>query len=246
MPDGLKRSLNRLFRLLPDAMPGKHYLLRGTTPLEERFLGNAKIFAEDLKAEVLASGRDMLGTYKTPVQVAADYYAKTKHLDPVTRMQVLDMHLWLPGDILAKADKMTMAHSLELRVPFLDKELFEVARRISVRNRIAGGTTKYVFRKAMEGIVPDFILNRPKLGFPVPIRDWLKGPSAGMMREQIQASRIDAYLNLETVDRMFRLHREGRGDYSRKLWVIYMFALWHSAYMLEQPGTEKAAVRDAL
>lgn len=242
MPPGMKRAFHRLFSALPAGMKGRNYLLRGTTPLEERFLGNAKIYTEDMKGEVLRISGDLMRNYKNPVQIAGEFYKKTAHLDPVTRMQYIDMNLWLPGDILMKADKMTMAHSLELRVPFLDKELFELARRISVNHRIAGGTTKYVFRKAMEGIIPDFILNRPKLGFPVPLRDWLKGPHAGRMLEEIRASGIDGFVHLGEVERMIKLHRDGVQDFSRRLWVIYMFALWHATYLQEQPKHAFAAV----
>jgi len=89
-------------------------------------------------------------------------------------MQYIDIHTWLRGDILLKADKMTMAHSLELRVPFLDKKVFEVASGIPTNFKTAHGTTKYILRKAAEGIIPEHVLNRKKLGFPVPIRHWLK------------------------------------------------------------------------
>lgn len=242
MPLPMKRMLHGLFAKLPEGMKGRNYLLRGTTPLEERFLGNAKIFSEDMKGEVLRISGDLLQNYRSPVQVAGEFYKKTAHLDPVTRMQYIDMNLWMPGDILMKADKMTMAHSLELRVPFLDKELFELARRISVDNRIAGGTTKYVFRKAMEGIIPDNILNRPKLGFPVPLRDWLKGAHGGRILEEIRGSGIDSYVHMGEVERLVRQHREGTQDNARKLWVIYMFALWHATYVQEQPKTAFAAV----
>lgn len=98
--------------MLPEGTYGRNYVLRGTTPLEERFLGNAKIFTEDMKAEVVRMDAEMLRAYKNPVQVAKAFYDKSKHLDPVSRMQYIDMNLWLPGDILMKADKMTMAHSL--------------------------------------------------------------------------------------------------------------------------------------
>ncbi|WP_405082034.1 asparagine synthase (glutamine-hydrolyzing) [Paenibacillus chitinolyticus] len=239
LPLSVRRMLHRLVKMLPAGMKGRNYLLRGTTPLEERFLGNAKIFTEDMKAEVLRVDSEMYKRYQNPFQIAAQYYDKTKHQDPVTRMQYIDMNLWMPGDILMKADKMTMAHSLELRVPLLDKELFEVARRIPTKYRIAEGTTKHIFRKAMEGIVPDFILNRPKLGFPVPLRDWLKGPTGSTMVEQIKASGIEDYIKIDAVERMAKLHQDGQGDYARRLWTIYMFALWHATYMEE---TTKKAV----
>jgi asparagine synthase (glutamine-hydrolysing) len=236
LPLPLKRMLHQIVRLLPGGLTGRNYLLRATTPLEERFLGNAKLFGEEAKGALVRSGRDLLHTYQDPWKVAGQYYAKTKHLDPVTRMQYIDMNLWMPGDILMKADKMTMAHSLELRVPFLDKELFEFARTIPTDYRLGGGTTKYVFRKAMEGIIPDFILNRPKLGFPVPLRDWLKGARGAELLEQIRASGIDHILQLSEVERMLKLHRNGQGDYSRLLWAVYIFALWHSTYLQEAKG----------
>jgi asparagine synthase (glutamine-hydrolysing) len=136
-----------------------------------------------------------------------------------------------------KADKMTMAHSLELRVPFLDKQLFEVARRIPAAYRTANGMTKYIFRKAVEGLVPDFILNRPKLGFPVPMRDWLRGEQGGLMLEQIKAGGIGDFVHMKEIETMLERHRQGRGDYSRRLWTVYIFALWHAAYMQEAAQT---------
>lgn len=241
LPHSLKRLLHAVARLLPEGMYGRGYLLRGTTPLEERFLGNAKIFSEDMKAEVVRMDREMLRTYRNPVQVAKTFYDKTGHLDPVSRMQYIDMNLWLPGDILMKADKMTMAHSLELRVPFLDVELYEVARRIPAKYRIAEGTTKYIFRKAMEGIIPDAILHRPKLGFPVPMRDWLKGAAGDRVLEEIASGGIEDYIRIEAMQAMLKKHRDGQGDYSRRLWTIYMFALWHATYMEDM--SEKAYAR---
>ena len=130
-----------------------------------------------------------------------------------------------------KADKMTMAHSLELRVPFLDKELFELARRIPASYRISNGTTKYIFRQAMKGIIPDFILDRPKLGFPVPLRHWLKGHRGDQLLEEIKASGVEEWFKIEEVEQLLTAHRNGEGDYSRHLWTIYIFALWHRAYI---------------
>ncbi|NTZ17897.1 asparagine synthase (glutamine-hydrolyzing) [Paenibacillus sp. JMULE4] len=236
LPAGIKRLLHALARLLPEGLYGRNYLLRGTTPLEERFLGNAKIFSEDMKAEVVRADREMLRSYRNPLEIAKVFYDKSKHLDPVSRMQYIDMNLWMPGDILMKADKMTMAHSLELRVPFLDVELYEVSRRIPAKYRIAEGTTKYIFRKAMEGIIPDFILNRPKLGFPVPMRDWMKGPQGHVIMEQIAGSGIEDYIRIDTVRAMLKNHQNGQGDYARRIWTIYMFALWHTTYVEEMTG----------
>ncbi len=231
LPEFVKQFLHRFVGYLPESFKGRNYVLRGTTPLEQRFIGNAKIFSEDAVAEIVQMSANSWKEYKKPSEITHDLYAQTRHLDAVTRMQYIDMNLWLPGDILMKADKMTMAHSLELRVPFLDKELFEVARRIPMSYRLAQGTTKHIFRKAMEGIIPDFILNRPKLGFPVPLREWLQGPMGLSLLEQIQASGIGDYVNIKQVEQMLHLHRRGQGDYARKIWVIYVFALWHVTYL---------------
>ncbi len=239
LPLPLKRLLRRMAERLPESLTGRNYIVRGTTPLEERFLGNAKIFSEDMKAQIVDIDAATLNHYDNPLAIAAPFYRRTAHLDPVSRMQYIDLNLWLPGDILAKADKMTMAHSLELRVPFLDKELFETARKIPASYRISGGTTKYVFRKAMEGIIPGFILDRPKLGFPVPLRDWMKQEPGKAVFEQIEASGISPFVKMNAVEQMLAKHRNGQGDYSRKLWVLYVFALWHAAYVETSP--KKAA-----
>ncbi|MFC3771593.1 asparagine synthase (glutamine-hydrolyzing) [Paenibacillus sp. GCM10012303] len=243
LPLPLKRMLHAAARLLPNGLTGRNYLLRATTPLEERFLGNAKLYSEEAKARLVRYDRSLLDSYRNPWQVAGQYYDKTKHLDPVSRMQYIDMNLWMPGDILMKADKMTMAHSLELRVPFLDKELFEFARTVPQSYRLGGGTTKYIFRKAMEGIIPDFILNRPKLGFPVPLRDWLKGARGSELLESIRGSGIDHVLQMSEVERMMKLHQSGQGDYARLLWAVYIFGMWHSTYL--QEGTNFGRERSA-
>lgn len=208
-------------------------MLRGTTPLEERFLGNANIMTDDAKAELLRVSADEIAAYQKPFEIARRYYDRTRHLDPVSRMQYIDMNLWMPGDILMKADKLTMAHSLELRVPFLDRKVFDVARTIPASYRIAEKTTKYALRKAMEGIIPDSVLHRPKLGFlsRCAIGCARSGP-ASCGRSWLRA--IDPLVNLSAVEEMFTRHRNGQGDYSRKIWVLYVFGLWYRTYMRKQ------------
>ena len=234
VPMDIKRVLHRVFKKLPASVKGRNTLLRATTPLRERFFGNAMLFSEDIKRDLTLYDSELISSYRNPIDIAGPFYDRVKHLDPSTQMQYIDLNLWMPGDILAKADKMTMAHSLELRVPFLDKEVFEIARSIPVRYRLAENTTKFIFRKAMEGIVPDTILHRPKLGFPVPLRDWLRTQYADRVLEQVDTNVNDLYLNRTAFHDMVRRHRNGQGDYARKIWAIYIFSLWHKTYVEDQ------------
>ncbi|TLS50007.1 asparagine synthase (glutamine-hydrolyzing) [Paenibacillus antri] len=232
LPSEWKQMMKNILTSAPWSFTGKNYLIRAFTPLEQRFFGNANIFHEDAKQDLLTNWEIWFHKVGRPSDITKKIYQESVHHDSVTRMQLIDLNLWLTGDILMKADKMTMAHSLELRVPFLDKEVFEAAKRIPAHYRIAKGTTKLAFRKAMEGVVPDFVVNRPKLGFPVPLRDWLRNKERmSVIREQLLMPSMARYFHLPYIDRMVQDHLTGRGDFSRKLWVLYIFSLWHEMYI---------------
>jgi asparagine synthase (glutamine-hydrolysing) len=137
---------------------------------------------------------------------------------------------WLRGDILVKADKMTMANSLELRVPFLDPEVFRVASTIPLQEKITRETTKHALRQALRDIVPAHVLNRPKLGFPVPIRHWLRKDLHDWARGIVDDSGTADFLDLAAVHRMLDEHRAGPRDYSRRIWAVLVFMLWHGIF----------------
>jgi asparagine synthase (glutamine-hydrolysing) len=149
-------------------------------------------------------------------------------------MQYVDLFTWLRGDILVKADKMTMANSLELRVPFLDTVVFDVASSLPTDQKITKQTTKYALRRALELIVPAHVLNRPKLGFPVPIRHWLKDVMYDWAREIIADSQADELIDTGAVLRLLEAHRLGPNDYSRKIWTILVFLVWHGIFVEER------------
>ena len=229
LPQWLRSSLGRLANTLPHGMKGRSFLQRGAVPLERRFVGNANIFSEDAKHELLRlSG---LGELQSAFAITDPFYARSTRLDAVTRMQDLDMHTWLPGDILMKADKMTMANSLELRVPFLDKEVFEFAATVPQKYRLAGGTTKYALRQAMRGIVPEFVYNRPKLGFPVPIRHWIRGEMLDFVWDVVRSSKTDHLINRAYVEKLIEEHVYGGRDHWREIWTILNFMLWHQVFV---------------
>jgi asparagine synthase (glutamine-hydrolysing) len=176
----------------------------------------------------------LLKTYNDAVhyqQITAPLYENVKKESLVDQMQYIDIHTWMRGDILLKADKMTMAHSLELRVPFLDKEVFRVAREIPEDLKIANNTTKSLLREAVEGIVPDHVLHRKKLGFPVPMRHWLKNELNGWAKTLIHESQTDHLLHKDYILNLLDAHCQGKGDYSRKIWTVLAFMLWHQIYV---------------
>ncbi|MBS4195102.1 asparagine synthase (glutamine-hydrolyzing) [Lederbergia citri] len=225
-----KSLLRGLAKVLPEGVKGKSFIERGLTPMEERYIGNAKMYSEEEK-------RNLLKFYNENIDyrdITRPLYADTVGYDPVDQMQYIDIHTWMRGDILLKADKMTMAHSLELRVPFLDKEVFNVASNIPTSLKTAEGTTKYILRKAAEGIVPDHVLNRKKLGFPVPIRHWLKNEMYDWVKNIIKESDTDHIINKQYVLNLLEDHCQGKMDYSRKIWTVVVFMVWHSVYMENQ------------
>jgi len=228
LPGPLRRSVGKMSKPLPEGMRGKSLLHRGSLTLEARYYGNARSFSDAQLRDVLPGFRDDW----THTDVTAPLYAESTDWDPVARMQHIDLFTWLRGDILVKADKMTMANSLELRVPFLDPEVFAVASRLPVQAKITRTTTKYALRRALEPIVPPHVLNRPKLGFPVPIRHWLRaGPLLEWAHEMLNSSAADHLVDVEAVRRMVDEHRCGTADHSRRLWTLLIFMLWHAIFV---------------
>ncbi len=227
VPGGLRRSLGRLSTRLPEGMRGKDLLRRGALTLEQRYYGNARIFRDDQLREVLR-GYDPAVSH---ADVTADPYATSAGWDPVARMQHVDLFTWLRGDILVKADKMTMANSLELRVPFLDPEVFRVAATIPLGEKITRETTKHALRRALREIVPAHVLHRPKLGFPVPIRHWLQAELHDWARGIVDDSGTAEFLDLAAVHRMLDEHRSGPRDHSRRIWAVLVFMLWHGIFV---------------
>ncbi|NUS45022.1 MAG: asparagine synthase (glutamine-hydrolyzing) [Mycobacteriaceae bacterium] len=228
LPGSMRRAAGKLGDTLPDGRRGKSLLQRGSLTLEQRYYGNARSFNDAQLRSVLREFRPEW----THQDVTAPIYAQSRDWDPVTRMQHLDLFTWLRGDILVKADKMTMANSLELRVPFLDPEVFEVAAQVPLDQKITRDTTKYALRQALEGIVPAHVLHRAKLGFPVPLRHWLRGTELYDWAQQtIAESQTDHLLDKGAIKGMLHDHREGRADHSRRLWTLLVFMVWHGIFV---------------
>jgi asparagine synthase (glutamine-hydrolysing) len=228
LPRKMRKSLGKASRPLPEGMRGKSLLHRGSQTLEERYYGNARSFSDEQLRMVLPD----FNPDWTHTDVTAAIYAESQGWDPVARMQHIDLFTWLRGDILVKADKMTMANSLELRVPFLDPEVFAVASRLPFDQKITRTTTKYALRRALEPIVPAHVLNRAKLGFPVPIRHWLRaGELLDWAYDTVAASQAGHLVDLVGVRTMLDEHRAGVADHSRRLWTVLIFLLWYAIFV---------------
>jgi asparagine synthase (glutamine-hydrolysing) len=228
LPGRLRRSMRKVSAPLPDGLRGKSLLHRGSQTLEERYYGNARSFSDPQLRAVLKIFRPEW----THTDVTAPIYEQSRDWDPVARMQHVDLFTWLRGDILVKADKMTMANSLELRVPFLDPEVFAVASRLPSEAKITRTTTKYALRRALGRIVPPHVLHRPKLGFPVPIRHWLQaGELLDWAHQMLATSQADELIDIAAVRRMLDEHLAGTSDHSRRLWTVLIFMLWHAIFV---------------
>ena len=163
--------------------------------------------------------------------VTKPYYDKVRDQDQVTQMQYLDLHLWMAGDILLKADKMSMAHSLELRVPFLDRKVMELAEKIPAKYRVTKENTKYAMRIAALKACPPQTANKKKLGFPVPTRVWLREDKYyGIVKDCFTSPAAEKFFNTSELVSLLDDHRVMKYDYSRKIWTVFTFLIWYDVY----------------
>ncbi|HEX5349813.1 MAG TPA: asparagine synthase (glutamine-hydrolyzing) [Pseudonocardiaceae bacterium] len=227
VPGSVRRLVGKVSTKIPEGVRGKDLLRRGALTLEQRYYGNARNFRDEQLRAVLKTYSEEVGF----MDVTAPWYDVSRGWDPVARMQHVDLYTWLRGDILVKADKVTMANSLELRVPFLDAEVFQVAASIPLDQKLAGDTTKYALRRALAKIIPAHVLHRRKLGFPVPIRPWLRNEMHDWARGIIADSKTEELLDKNAVLALLEEHRESRMDRSRQIWALLVFMLWHGIFV---------------
>lgn len=166
-----------------------------------------------------------------PQELTRPYYDRVQGKDDVTKMQYLDINVWLVSDILLKADRMSMANSLELRVPFLDKEVFAVASRVPRRLRVKKENTKYAMRKAAMKHLPQATAQKKKLGFPVPTRVWLREEKYyNIVKQAFTGEIAQKFFNTDVLMRFLDDHYSGKRDNNRKIWTIFVFLVWYDIY----------------
>jgi len=229
LPRPLRKLLAAVASCLPEGTKGRSFFMRGAKTVEERYIGGAYMFTPKERAALLKGPVSVKAA--DPTEITRPFYDRVKHLDDITKMQYLDLHLWMVGDILLKADKMSMAHALELRSPLVDREVFDVAARLPVKHKTSRKGTKLAFRAAAAKHLPPDVAAKKKLGFPVPTRIWL--------REEKYYAKVKGYFNNDVAARYFHVdklnelldtHYHGRKDNSRRIWTVFMFLLWHEAY----------------
>ena len=208
---------------------GFNFLVRRSKKLEDRYVGNAFIFEPRDANKILSydAGKIDFRTLTKP------YYEKAKNLDDVGKMQYIDFNFWLIGDILLKADKMSMANSLEVRVPFLDRCLINNVIGIPSEYKIVGNETKYAFRQVCRETLDDKVANKKKLGFPVPIREWIKEDDVYNDIYQL-FSGASEFFKVNKILKLLDEHRKGKRDNSRKIWTIYSFLVWYREYFIKR------------
>jgi len=238
VPMGVRRQIGKLCSKLP-ARRGLNFFIRKGRTLEERFIGNAYMFTPAERKNLLRINTDA----PHPSAITAPFYSQVKDKDDVTKMQYLDLHMWMAGDILLKADRMSMANSLELRVPFLDREVMSLAEKIPTRYRVTRKEitdektkyiTKYAMRKAAKKDTPPQTAKtaaKKKLGFPVPIRVWLREEKYySVVKEKFTSEISEKYFNTAELIKLLDDHKNQVRDNSRKIWTVFTFLVWYDVY----------------
>lgn len=230
IPRFIRKPMGAIASKLPN-FKGRNFIIRGSKTVEERFIGNANMFSVKERDKLLKTKK----TNIPPSQIVESCYASVKGLNDIAKMQYIDINFWLQGDILLKADKMSMAHSLESRVPLVDIEVFDYTKKMPIDYRCNKKATKYAFRIAAKRHLPEATANKKKLGFPVPIRVWLKEDKYyNLVKEAFESATASKFFDTAGIMKLLKEHKAGKADNSRKIWTIYVFLVWYKVYFEEQ------------
>ena len=238
LPFWFRRGMKNLAEKMPN-MKGRHFLIRAGSTLEESYIGQAFIMNNEEADKLLTPKYQSKVTYQ---DVTRPRYEEIKGKPEVLQKMYLDMNLWLPYDILLKADKMTMANSLELRVPFLDKEVFRVSEKVPLDYIIHDYVTKYAFRMAANKTIPQEWAKRKKLGFLVPFKDWIREDKwHDRVKETFEKEWVGEFFNQDEILKLLEDHYHGKWNYGRRIYTIYAFLVWYEIYFIKNEVPQKPA-----
>ena len=231
LPQGLRVLAANIAKKLP-YFKGHDFLIKSSGKPEDYFIGQAYVFPESEAFDLVNSDyRNAPSTH----EITGKIYNRVKNKDELVKKQYLDLNLWLPGDILLKADKMSMAHSLELRVPFLDKVVMQTAETIPAKYKINGVNSKYVLRKAANKTIPNEWADRIKLGFPVPIRYWLKEEKYyNIVKSHFTDEYTKEFFNQAKLMKLLDDHRNDVANNGRKIWTVFTFLVWYKRFFIQE------------
>ena len=230
LPFFIRKALKTIVSPLP-SFHGKNFLTKGGSKIEDYYVGNAFIFNNKEANKILSDKYKSDLTYQ---EITKPYFDKVANEDDLTKMQYLDMYFWLPNDILLKADKMSMANSLELRVPILDKEVFSLAKTIPTKYKLSHNTTKYILRKAASKRIPEAWYKRRKKGFPVPIIKWFREEKYyNIVKEIFEEDFTKEFFDQKLLIKMLNEHYTSKKNHCRKLWTVFVYLVWYKTFFID-------------
>jgi len=230
LPLSLRKGISNLSNKLP-YFKGRNFINKYAKEFCERYIGHAFVMDEDEANEIL---KDSLKNKKQIKDILYPYYKKVENSDDLTQKMYIDMNFWLPNDILLKADKMSMANSLELRVPFLDKEVFNFSRTIPSKYLIKDNQTKYMFRDLAHEKLPEEWSKRRKLGFPVPFSLWIKEEKYyNKVRDMFNEDFVSLFFDKKVINNLLEEHYNNKKNNGRKIYNIYIYLIWYKKYFVE-------------
>ena len=228
IPKFLRKAAASVAKILPN-FKGKNFIIRGAMEPHERFMRNNYVFAYGERDKYLKEDIRSVN----PSEYTKVYFDETKGLDEPTRLQYADINTWMQYDILQKADRMSMANSLELRVPFLDRKMLELSVKIPVKYRIDGEITKVALRGAAMKQISKHTADRKKLGFPVPLNDWLcEDKYYNKVKAAFESNTADLFFNREAIMELLNDHKSGKKLDMTKIWTVYSFILWYNEFFV--------------
>jgi asparagine synthase (glutamine-hydrolysing) len=251
IPAFLRRALLRASRSLPQGAYGKRFLRNIALETAARYVDSVTYFDIDAQRDLFSEDarRALAGYY--PAERFERIFAAPASRSGLDRLLYLDSKTYLPGDILVKVDRMSMANSLETRAPLLDHRLIEFAQTIPASFKLRGLETKYILKRAAAGLIPDEIINRPKQGFDVPIRRWFNHELREMLDDTLndRRARERGDFDHRAVMAILDEHRRGVRDHARQLWSLLVLELWRRAFIdrrpeMRRPGAKRVKLDD--
>lgn len=231
LPYFLRRAASGIAGLLPE-FPGRNFVYRRGRKLEEEYIGLGRVFS-DKEALSIVKNKKQISTR----ELTAPFFEKTKKASGMVKRQMIDYYFWLVKDFLHAVDRNTMMFGLEARTPFLDDEVYQVARTLPVEAKINHETTKPALRLAASKVIPNEAYKKKKLGFPVPLREWMREEGLyGMIREKFNSPAAAEFFDIEKINSLLTLHKSGRLDCYKKVWTIYTFLVWHDQFFTNSEG----------